>query len=91
MQNKLEKQINFLMYKSAEGNISVNVFVKDESIWLNQKGMAELFDCSTDNIGLHLKNIFASGELEKIQLPRISRQLPQMEKATKQNFTISMQ
>ena len=39
--------------------------VKDETIWLTQKAMAELFGCSTDNISLHLKNIFAEGELEK--------------------------
>ena len=45
--------------------VKVNALLKDESIWLTQKSMAELFDCSTDNIGLHLKNIFASGELEK--------------------------
>ena len=36
---------------------------KDETVWVTQKAMAQLFDCSTDNIGLHLKNIFKSGEL----------------------------
>ena len=41
------------------------MYYKDETIWAMQKAMATLFDCSTDNIGLHLKNIFASGELEK--------------------------
>lgn len=65
MQNELAKQISFLIYQSEEENVSINVFVKDESIWLSQKGMAELFDCSTDNISLHLKNIFTDGELEK--------------------------
>ena len=35
------------------------------TVWCTQKAMAALFDCSTDNIGLHLKNIFASGELVK--------------------------
>lgn len=42
-----------------------NAVVKDENIWLTQKAMAELFDCSTDNFSLHLKNIFADGELDK--------------------------
>lgn len=37
----------------------------DATVWCTQKAMAALFDCSTDNIGLHLKNIFASGELVK--------------------------
>lgn len=39
--------------------------VYNESVWLTQKGMAQLFDCSVDNIGLHLKNIFKSGELDE--------------------------
>ena len=43
----------------------VQVVIKDETIWCTQKAMAQLFDCSTDNIGLHLKNIFESGELNK--------------------------
>lgn len=37
--------------------------MKYETVWATQKAMAQLFDCSTDNIGLHLKNIFKSGEL----------------------------
>lgn len=37
----------------------------DDTIWLNQKAIAELFGCGTDNISLHLKNIFADGELDK--------------------------
>ena len=54
----------FLLFNSNDGDVSVNAIVKDESIWLTQKGMAKLFGCSTDNISLHLKNIFNSGELE---------------------------
>lgn len=61
----MSNEFQFLMYKSAEENISVNALIKDETIWLNQKGMAELLGCSTDNISLHLKNIFADGELDK--------------------------
>ena len=48
-----------------DGDGKVQVVIKDETIWCTQKAMAHLFDCSTDNIGLHLKNIFASGELNK--------------------------
>ena len=58
-------EARFLMYRAAEDEIAVNALVKDDTIWLNQKAMAELFDCSTDNISLHLKNIFAEGELAK--------------------------
>lgn len=61
----MDKQFEFLIYQSAEEDVSVNALIKDETIWLNQKGMAELFGCSTDNISLHLKNIFVDGELDK--------------------------
>ena len=40
--------------------------VQDESIWITQRGMAELFGCTSDNISLHLKNIYADGELSEI-------------------------
>ena len=59
------REAMFLMYRAADEDVSVNALIKDESIWLSQKGMAELFECTTDNISLHLKNIFLSGELEK--------------------------
>lgn len=61
----MENNFQFLIYRSAEEDVSVNAIVKDESVWLTQKGMAELFGCSVDNVSLHLKNIFASGELDK--------------------------
>lgn len=61
----MDKQFEFLIYKSTEEDVSVNALIKDETIWLNQKGMAELFGCSADNISFHLKNIFADGELDK--------------------------
>lgn len=56
---------NFLIYNAADENISVNAVIKDETIWLNQKSMAELFDCSSDNISLHIKNIYADKELSE--------------------------
>ena len=62
---ELVRQINFLVYSSPEADVKVKAILKDETIWLSQKGMAELFECSTDNIGLHLKNIFANGELQE--------------------------
>lgn len=61
----MENNFQFLIYRSSEEDVSVNAIVKDESIWLSQKGMAELFECSTDNISQHLKNVFSSGELDK--------------------------
>ena len=56
---------DFLVFTKQAGEDGIEVRVSGESVWLTQKGMAQLFDCSTDNISLHLKNIFKSGELSK--------------------------
>ena len=61
----MTNEIQFILYQLPEEEGKVQVVIKDETIWATQKAMAQLFDCSTDNIGLHLKNIFASGELDK--------------------------
>ncbi len=61
----MDKELNFLIYNTPDEDVSIRAAVKDESIWLTQKAMAELFGCSTDNISLHLKNIFSEGELDK--------------------------
>ena len=55
----------FLMYNTVDGEVSINAIVKDETIWLTQRAMAQLFDCSTDNISLHLKNIYQTKELDE--------------------------
>ena len=61
----MENSFQFLIYRSAEENVSVDAFIKDDTVWLTQRGMAKLFDCTTDNISLHLKNIYAEGELDE--------------------------
>lgn len=61
----MNNELKYLIYNTQEEGVSVNVIVRNETIWLTQKAMAEVFDCSTDNISLHLKNIFAEGELDK--------------------------
>ncbi|MCD8091409.1 MAG: virulence RhuM family protein [Bacteroides sp.] len=61
----MNNELKYLIYNTPEEEVSVSVVVKDETIWLTQKAMAELFGCSTDNISLHLKNIFSDGELDK--------------------------
>ena len=52
----------FILYTVPNGEVRVDVLLQDETVWLSQKAMALLFDCSSDNISLHLKNIFESGE-----------------------------
>lgn len=61
----MNNELRFLLYHSEDENVSINAVAKNETIWLTQKAMAELFGCSSDNISLHLKNIFAEGELDK--------------------------
>jgi len=65
MSNLNIKYGDILLYAVGNEKEYVNVVFKDETFWMTQKAMAELFDCTTDNISLHLKNIFSEGELEK--------------------------
>ena len=58
----------FLMFTADSRQDGLEVRFQDETVWLTQKLMAELFQCSTDNISLHLKNIFKDGELEEISV-----------------------
>lgn len=56
---------DFLVFTKQSGEDGIEVRVSGESVWLTQKGMAQLFDCSADNVGLHLKNIYQSEELDE--------------------------
>ena len=64
MNKELEKS-EFLLYSSDNGDIKVDALLKDETIWLTQKKMSELFDTTPQNITLHLNSIFSDGELTK--------------------------
>lgn len=55
----------FLIFQVEGKGHGVQVLYKNESVWATQKAMAELFDCSTDNIGVHLKNIYETYELQR--------------------------
>ncbi len=52
------------LYQLENTNVCVNVFFKEETFWLTQRAMSELFDCTADNISLHLKNIYKEEELD---------------------------
>ena len=60
-----KNSLQYQLYKLDNDN-KINAVIKDETIWLTQKSISELFECSSDNISLHLKNIYESGELEEI-------------------------
>lgn len=76
MGQELIKQGQVLLYQTEQSKEFVSVVFHDENFWVTQSGMAELFECSTDNISLHLKNIYEEEELtqaattEKISVVR---------------------
>ena len=63
MEHEMMEHSEILLYSDENGKEFVNVVFMDETFWLTQSGMAELFACTTDNISLHLKNIYADCEL----------------------------
>ncbi|RZB31829.1 MAG: hypothetical protein SRB1_01448 [Desulfobacteraceae bacterium Eth-SRB1] len=66
MKNNLPaKQSNFLLYTGNDGKVNVEVFLKDETVWLTQKAMGLLFGVESHTITYHLKEIFRSGELDE--------------------------
>lgn len=65
MEHEMMEHSEILLYSDENGKEFVSVVFKDETFWLTQKAMAELFDVQTPAISKHLKNIFADGELEE--------------------------
>jgi hypothetical protein len=64
MRNKKLPDNQIAVYQTPDGSINIEVLYAKENIWLSQKRMSELFGCSTDNISLHLKNIYREKELD---------------------------
>ncbi len=60
------------IYKASDGQTEIQVKLDSDTVWLSQKQIAELFDKDSDTIGLHLKNIFDSGELDEISTTEFS-------------------
>ena len=56
---------DLILYTTEDGRSQIKLRAKSETVWLSQREMAELFDVSTDNVGLHLKNVFEDGELSR--------------------------
>jgi hypothetical protein len=66
--NMLPVQSQMLLYRTEDGRMRIEVCLQEESVWLNQSAMAELFQSTKQNISLHLKNIFNEGELDEIRV-----------------------
>jgi hypothetical protein len=66
--NQIAKQntfTEFLLYTTPDGKVKVEIFLRDENVWLTQKKIADLFGVGIPAINKHLKNIFESGELQE--------------------------
>lgn len=61
----LQRFPNFVIFKTADGKVNIDVFFKDETLWLTQKLIAKLFEKSRSTISEHLKQIFEDGELDE--------------------------
>ncbi len=61
----MEKKGEILVYENQDGKIKVDVRLEDETVWLTQRSLAELFQVKPQNITMHLKNIYAEGELQE--------------------------
>lgn len=59
----MNNELRFLLYNTPDEDVSVSAVIKDETIWLTQKGMAELFGVEVPAISKHLSNIYSEGEL----------------------------
>lgn len=65
MNTDITKQMEMVLYRTDDDNVTVSALIKDETIWLTQKAMAELFGIDKSGISRHLANIFETGELDE--------------------------
>ena len=60
-----EDKSSVVLYTSSDGQVKVDVFLKDETVWLTQKQMAELYQTTPQNVTLHLKTLYSEEELDE--------------------------
>lgn len=65
MNKQTLEESNFLLYSTPEGDVNLNVLLQDETIWLSQQEMQQLFDKAKSTVSYHISNIFEEGELEE--------------------------
>lgn len=66
MSNELENTGRILIYQNEKGDTKIDVYFEDDTIWMTQKNIAELYQTTPQNITLHIKNIYTDGELEEL-------------------------
>lgn len=60
----MNQEQNIIIYKTEDGKVSIGLYAKDGSVWMNQNQLAELFDTSVPNISMHISNILNESELD---------------------------
>lgn len=70
MSEVISDNSDFILYTSQDGEVRVDVFVHNESVWLTQKAMQDLFDRSKSTVSEHINNVFKEGELDENQVVR---------------------
>ena len=81
-----ESTTPFLLYKTANNDIKVDVLIEDETLWLNQNQIGELFSVQRPVITKHIKNIYESGELDEKSVSSIMEHTAKDNKIYKTNF-----
>lgn len=66
MVQTMDNNSEILLYQTEDGQTKIDVRLEDETVWLSQVQMAELFQTTKQNISLHIKNVFDEGELQEI-------------------------
>ena len=64
---------NIIMYQTDNGKIKINVRIEDETVWMTQRGISELYQKSVNTINEHIKNIYSEGELSESSTIRKNR------------------
>jgi hypothetical protein len=77
---------NFFLYIASDGTVKVEVFIQDETVWLNQKTMGQLFGVESHTITYHLKEIFKTGELDEEATTRKIRAVQNEGKRQSKNY-----
>ena len=73
----MDRQFELLLYKAVDEDVTVSAVIKDETLWLSQKAMGELFGVDKSTVSRHLKNIFQEGELdEEVVVAKIATTTP---------------
>ena len=86
MNTDITKQMEMVLYTTEDDNVTVSALIKDETIWLTQKAMAELFGIDKSGISRHLAKIFETGELdEKVVVAKIATTTQHMTSLIKRN------